>query len=138
LREAEEELGKKIIRVELITYWRPNSTFFPHRIPVFMALVDPNAPGELPPDVNEKILRVEWFDEAQVVEKVLAQEINCGATMTALAWYFAKRLKEEKAKTSSGVIGDGQSGGARRAAASVASAALGLLTGLANLDNGGE
>lgn len=132
LREADEELGKKILRVKLIAYWRANSTFFPHNIPVFMALVDPNAPGECSPDENEKILKVEWFDEAQVMEKILAQEISCGATMTALAWYFAKRLKEEKAKSGSSAQGAGQSSKGE----GTLGATLGVLAGLASLNDG--
>lgn len=134
LREADEELGKKIIKVKLIAYWCANSTFFPHNIPVYMALVDPNAPGECSPDENEKILKVEWLDEAQVMEKILAKEISCGATMTALAWYFANRLKEEKTKTggSAQSVRQGSRGGGTVAAA------FGVVAGLASLDDGRE
>ncbi|MFH1098935.1 MAG: NUDIX domain-containing protein, partial [Candidatus Uhrbacteria bacterium] len=59
-REGEEELGSPILGVEQIGELTPNTTFHPHRIPIFLVRVNEEFKGTLPPDVNEKILKVEW------------------------------------------------------------------------------
>ena len=83
-REGEEELNSPILEVRQLGEITPNTTFHPHRIPVFGIKVDERYAGALPPDVNEKILKVTWMSPEQIRECVAQGEINCGMTLAAL------------------------------------------------------
>ncbi len=88
-REGEEELGSPIELVKKIGEITPNTTFHPHRIPVYFALVNHEFAGTAPPDVNEKILKVEWVSTEDLNRRIAAGEINCAMTLAALQLFAA-------------------------------------------------
>lgn len=96
MREAEEEMQLKAVKAELIGYWIPNSSYTTNRIPVCSVLIDHEQPAKAHRDIGEEDIKVKWYDADEVIRMMLAGEIQCGATNTALAWYFAKRLREVK------------------------------------------
>ncbi|MEW6407856.1 MAG: NUDIX domain-containing protein [Patescibacteria group bacterium] len=87
-RETDEEIGSPVSESILLGHIRPNSTFHPHAIPVYLVKVDEDFQGITPPDVNEKILRVEWFTVSRVKEMIRKDEIICGITKAALCHLF--------------------------------------------------
>lgn len=92
-REGEEELDSPILGVTQIGEITPNTTFHPHRIPVFQVKVNEAFKGTLPPDVNEKILKVDWVTEKALNGRIARGEIHCAMTLAALQLYFADRNK---------------------------------------------
>lgn len=83
-REGGEELGSPIKSVELLGNITPNTTFHPHRIPVYLAQVDENFTGPMPGDVNEKILKVTWVTKNKLLTMIKEKEIYCGMTLAAI------------------------------------------------------
>lgn len=94
-REGEEELGSPILSVQQIGEITPNTTFHPHRIPVFLVRVNEAFAGTMPPDVNEKILKVEWRSLEDVMSRIRGSKIHCGMTKAALCHYLAEMHSEE-------------------------------------------
>lgn len=90
-REAAEELGSPIRKVLLLGRITPNTSFHPHRIPVYLVEVDSDFQGDLPPDVNEKILRVEWIHYSHLKERVIAVDVHCGMTLAAMTLVYGIR-----------------------------------------------
>lgn len=88
-REAGEELGSPIKLIELLGEITPNTTFHPHRIPVYLAQVDENFTGPIPGDVNEKILKVYWVTKSELLGMVKDNQIYCGMTMAAITLAIA-------------------------------------------------
>jgi len=91
-READQELDSPILEVQRIGEVVPNTAFNPHRIPVFLAKVNEKFDGEYPPDVNEKILKVEWNDPRSVKRMIAGEEMFCGMSLAALSFYFSRQL----------------------------------------------
>lgn len=89
MREGGEELGSPIKSVSLLGEITPNTTFHPHRIPVYLAQVDENFTGPMPGDVNEKILKVTWVTKAKLLTMVRDDKIYCGMTMAAITLAIA-------------------------------------------------
>ncbi|MFH1099095.1 MAG: hypothetical protein V1723_04235, partial [Candidatus Uhrbacteria bacterium] len=75
--------------VEQIGELTPNTTFHPHRIPIFLVRVNEEFKGTLPPDVNEKILKVEWKSLADLLALIRDGRVHCGMTKAALCQYLA-------------------------------------------------
>ena len=90
LREGQEELNSPILSVEQIGMLTPNTTFHPHRIPVYHVRVDHRREGPIPLDVNERILKVRWHPEAQVRDLIRRGKIYCAMTLAALAMHLAR------------------------------------------------
>lgn|GEM_PF-2892993 len=96
-REAEEELGSPIRRVEQIGEWTPSTTYNPYRIPVFAAWLDEVRAADVaakrvlpPPDVNERILNVQWVPIEILFSLMRQRRLHCGATQSALMLYIAQ------------------------------------------------
>ncbi|MDO8599553.1 MAG: NUDIX domain-containing protein [bacterium] len=96
LREAQEELSSPIRKVAQIGEWTPNTTFHPHRIPVFAAWLDEARAADVvakrtvpSPDMNEKILNVRWVALDHLFALMRERKLHCGATQAALCLYLA-------------------------------------------------
>ncbi|MBU0649224.1 NUDIX hydrolase [Patescibacteria group bacterium] len=90
-REGAEEIGSPILEVSEIGQITPNTTFNPHRIPVYLAKIDEDFVGEVPPDVNEKILGKVFLSKDEIMEKLKNQEIFCGFTLAALSLWAVNK-----------------------------------------------
>lgn len=88
-RESEEELRSPIRKVTKIGEITPNTAFHPHRVPVFLVEVDESRKTDIPPDVNEKILDVEWMDPYSLTQMILERRIHCAMTLAAFALALA-------------------------------------------------
>jgi len=88
-REGAEEIGSPILKVTQLGLITPNTTFHPHQIPAYQADVDENFQGEIPGDVNEKILGTIFLPPNEVMTKVMAGEIYCGFTLATLMLWLA-------------------------------------------------
>jgi len=93
-REGEEELGSPITNVGLLGHLTPNTTFHPHRIPVYLVGVDNQFKGTTPPDVNEKILNVQWMTAPAVINLMANGAINCAMTLGTWALYHAHLTRD--------------------------------------------
>lgn len=89
-REGEEELGSPITEVVKIGEVTPNTAFNSHLIPVYLVKVNENFSGTTPPDVNEKILKVQWISSEELHTRIARGEIYCGLTLAAFALYCAR------------------------------------------------
>lgn len=90
-REGEEELGSPIRSVRQVGEITPNTTFHPHRIPVFLVRVDERFAGTMPPDVNEKILKVRWISVNEFMRLIADGRVHCGMTKAAFCHYLVVR-----------------------------------------------
>jgi 8-oxo-dGTP pyrophosphatase MutT (NUDIX family) len=88
VREAGEELGSPVLESKLIGYSRPNSTFHPHQIPIYLVRVDEEFRGTVPADVNEKILKVTYYPAAEVKNMIKAKKITRGMTKSAICSFL--------------------------------------------------
>lgn len=88
-REGAEEIGSPILSVKKLGVVTPNTTFNPHQIPVYLAEIDEKFDGEIPGDVNEKILGKIFLEPKVVLAKVMAGEIYCGFTLSALMMWLS-------------------------------------------------
>lgn len=89
-RETEEEMDSPIISSKLLGYVRPNSTFHPHKIPAYLVSVKHDFKGTIPPDINEKILKVEWHDIELVKAMIKEKKITCGMTQAAFEEFLCQ------------------------------------------------
>jgi len=94
-REGSEELGSPIISVRQLGLVTPNTTFHPHQIPVFLCEVDSDFKGDIPGDVNEKILGKIFLTPEEVKNRVVGGEIYCGFTLAALGIWLMRVLGGE-------------------------------------------
>lgn len=98
-REGAEELQSPILDVVLIGRYTPNTTFHPHRIPVYRILVDSDFAGTVPPDVNEKITKVEWVSEGDFLDRIKRGEIHCGMTLAAYTLFAVSHGLRPRSRT---------------------------------------
>lgn len=89
MREGGEELGSPIISVEKLGVVTPNTTFHPHQIPVYLARVDETFVGDIPGDVNERVLAVDYVSSEVLRDKIARGEIYCGFTLAAIGLALA-------------------------------------------------
>lgn len=87
-REGAEEIGSPVTSVKKLGVVTPNTAFNPHQVPVYWASIDEAFQGEIPGDVNEKILAVNWFSLEELRSKIASGEIYCGFTLAALGLAF--------------------------------------------------
>lgn len=87
-REASEELQKLVISAKQIGEVNPNTAYFVHSTPVFLVEVDSTRLTDIPPDVNEKIFKVDWFSREEVEALVREGKIFCGFTLAVLNLAF--------------------------------------------------
>lgn len=88
-REVEEEIRSPIRKVTEIGEITPNTAFHPHRIPVYLVVVDESRTTDIPPDVNEKILAVEWMDPYSLTQMIRDKQIHCAMTLAAFTLAMA-------------------------------------------------
>jgi len=96
MREAQEELGSPIRKAAQIGEMTANTTFYPQRIPVYAACLDEARAADVaakrvlpPPDVNEKILNVQWVPYQELFQLMRDRKLHCGMTQAALCLYLA-------------------------------------------------
>jgi hypothetical protein len=94
-REGAEELGSPIISVKKLGVVTPNTTFHPHQIPVYLAEIDEKFEGDIPGDVNEKILGKIFLEPKAVLAKIVAGEIYCGFTLSALMMWLSGIMSDK-------------------------------------------
>lgn len=85
LRESSEELQKVVIELKKIGEINPNTAFFVNSIPVYLARINSDLPAKIPPDLNERILKVSWYSLAEIKRMIREGKIICGFTLAALA-----------------------------------------------------
>jgi len=91
-RELLEETGRKAIITEYIGLINANTAFYATNIPVYAVEVDLSKPEEIKTDGFEKILKAEFIETSEAIEKIKKDEIICGLTKAALLQFLAKKV----------------------------------------------
>lgn len=85
MRETAEEIGSPLLESQYLGATSWNTTFASTRQSVWVGKIDEEFKGEIPPDINEKILQVEWFDREQIYRMMVAGDMFCDMSMSALS-----------------------------------------------------
>ncbi len=94
-REVEEEIGSPILESTFLGHIRANSSFNSHAIPIYLVKVDEDFAGRIPPDVNEKILKVKYYPLAEAENMAKEDKITRGITKAAICNFLCYLLLDQ-------------------------------------------